>query len=169
MNHKHFMRLALKEAEKALLSGEFPVGCVLVNHDSVIATGSREGTADGGSNETDHAEMLALKQLSILSLDFNPAGITAFCTLEPCLMCFGAMMLHGIGRIVYAYEDVMGGGTGCDVSTLPELYTRNDIAIISGVLRDQSIALFKTFFSNPGNTYWNGSLLESYTLSQNNR
>ena len=166
MNNEYFMHLALKEAEKALLSGEFPVGCVLAYHDSVVATGSRKGTARGDPNEIDHAEILALKKLSMLSLNLDPAGITAFCTLEPCLMCFAAMMLHGIGRIVYAYEDVMGGGTRCDVSALPALYSRNGISIMSGVLRNESIAFFKVFFSNPDNTYLNGSLLESHTLSQ---
>ena len=165
MNREYFMRLALNEAEKALSCAEFPVGCVLVHRDSVVATGSRKGTAGSVPNETDHAEIVALRQLTRLGLDVDRAGITAFCTLEPCLMCFGAMLLHGIGHIVYAYEDVMGGGTGCDLSTLPALYTRNDISIVSGVFRDQSRALFKTFFSNPNNTYWNGSLLESYTLS----
>ena len=81
-------------------------------------------------------------------------------------MCFGASMIAGIGRIVFAYEDVMGGGTECDRRPLPLLYKDSNIEVISGVLRAESLALFKTFFSNPANTYWKGSLLERYTLSQ---
>jgi len=166
MNNEQFMRIALKEAQKALTCGEFPVGSVMVVHDQVIASGSRIGTAHGGNNEIDHAEMLALRQLSLSKVDCDPAEITAYCTLEPCLMCFGASMIAGIGRIVFAYEDVMGGGTGCNRQSLPVLYKESNIEVIPGVLRDESLALFKSFFSNPANTYWQGSLLERYTLSQ---
>jgi tRNA(adenine34) deaminase len=166
MNNEQFMQIALKEAQKALLCGEFPVGCVLVHREQVIATGSRIGTAQGGKNETDHAEMLALRQLSATDIDCDPTEITAYCTLEPCLMCYGASMIARIGQIVFAYEDVMGGGTGCDLQSLPALYKESDIEVIPGVLRAESLALFKTFFSNPGNKYWKGSLLERYTLSQ---
>ena len=81
-------------------------------------------------------------------------------------MCFGASMIAGLGQIVFAYEDVMGGGTGCELQSLPLLYKKSDIEITPGVLRAESLALFKTFFSNPANTYWKGSLLERYTLSQ---
>ena len=166
MNNEQFMKIALKEAQKALSCGEFPVGSVLVHREQLIATGSRIGTAHGGHNEIDHAEMLALRQLSMTNIDYDPAEITAYCTLEPCLMCFGASMIAGIGRIVFAYEDVMGGGTGCDRQSLPELYKQSNIEVVPGVLRAESLALFKTFFSNPANTYWKGSLLERYTLSQ---
>ena len=166
MNNEQFMKLALKEAQKALSCGEFPVGCILVYQGQVIATGSRIGTAQGGKNEIDHAEMLALRQLSTANIDCAPAEITAYCTLEPCLMCFGASKIAGLGQIVFAYEDVMGGGTGCDLQSLPALYRKNDIEVIPGVLRAESLALFKTFFSNPANTYWKESLLERYTLSQ---
>jgi len=75
-------------------------------------------------------------------------------------------MIASIGHIVFAYEDVMGGGTGCDLQSLPAIYKESDIEVIPGVLRAESLALFKTFFSNPANTYWKGSLLERYTLSQ---
>jgi len=166
MDNEYFMGIALKEAQKALSCGEFPVGCVLAHQGDVIAMSSRTGTARGAGNEIDHAEMLALRQISNRAPGIDPADITAFSTLEPCLMCFGALMIAGIGHIVFAYEDVMGGGTGCDVRSLPALYTRLDVEVVSGVLRSESLALFKTFFSNPANRYWKGSLLERYTLSQ---
>jgi len=79
-------------------------------------------------------------------------------------MCFGASMMAGLGRIVFAYEDVMGGGTGCKRQSLPELYKESDSKVIPGVLRAESLALFKTFFSNPAKTYWKGSLLARYVL-----
>ncbi len=91
---------------------------------------------------------------------------TLFCTMEPCLMCFGAILLSGIGKIVYAYEDIMGGGTRCDLTKLPPLYKNRQISIVPNILREESLELFKTFFANPENNYWKGSLLAEYTLSQ---
>ena len=92
--------------------------------------------------------------------------LTLFCTMQPCLMCFGAIQLSGIKRIVYAYEDVMGGGTSCDISKLAVLYKHRQMVVVSNILRKESLKLFKTFFQNPSNAYWRGSLLAEYTLNQ---
>jgi len=164
MDHEFFMKEALKEAEKALLSNEFPVGCVVVSENNVIATGSREGTAGPVPNELDHAEMVVLRKIG--ALNRNPSAMTLYTTMEPCLMCFGAILIHGIGQVVYAYEDAMGGGTGCTLAKMPALYRDSKISIVSNVLRKESLALFKAFFSAPENTYWQNSLLADYTLSQ---
>ena len=166
MDYEFFMRKALEQAEDALAGNEFPVGCVLVYKDEVIVTGSRNGTANGGQNEVDHAEMVALRRLDELNTPIDRSQITLFCTMEPCLMCYGAILLSGIGTIVYAYEDVMGGGTACDLSILPPLYRDRPITIVPDVLRKQSLALFRDFFASPENDYWRGSLLACYTLDQ---
>jgi tRNA(adenine34) deaminase len=81
-------------------------------------------------------------------------------------MCFSAIVLSGIGRIVYAYEDVMGGGTGLDRSDLPPLYRDAKLTVIPGVLRKNSLVLFQRFFADSGNPYWSNSLLSRYTLAQ---
>ncbi len=166
MEHEYFMRKALQEAQKALLSNEFPVGCVVVNDDRTIAAGSRMGTAGLSANELDHAEMVALRKIDELNQDIDPSGMTLYTTMEPCLMCFGAILIHGIGQVVYAYEDVMGGGTACALTEMPALYKNSKISIISNVLRKESLGLFKTFFSNPENRYWRNSPLADYTLAQ---
>ena len=166
MDYEFFMKKALKQAEKALLDGEFPVGCVIVSRDRILVTGSRKGTAGDFPNEIEHAEMIALKRLSDLKINPGDHTITLFTTLEPCLMCLGASMLSRIHEIVYAYEDVMGGGTGCEVSTLTSLYQDRRIAVVPNILRKESLKLFKAFFRNPANRYWQGSLLAQYTLKQ---
>jgi tRNA(adenine34) deaminase len=163
-----FMAEALGQAEQALTTGEFPVGCVLVSGGRVVATGAREGTLASESNETDHAEMVALRRLNRLDPVPDPRGITAFCTLEPCLMCYGALLISGIRRIVYAYEDAMGGGTRCDLSSLPPLYRNTPVSIIPRILRSQSLSLFKRYFTTCENRYLAGSLLATYTLAQPN-
>ena len=166
IDYQHFMSAALDQAAGALKAGEFPVGCVMVHQYKIIASGTRRGTISGSRNETDHAEILALREISKLETTPAPQEITAFCTLEPCLMCFGALLIAGIGEIVYAYEDVMGGGTHCDLNRLPPLYSDNPVSIVPGILRAESLALFKTFFSTPDCRYWNKSQLAKYTLDQ---
>lgn len=81
-------------------------------------------------------------------------------------MCYSALILAGIGEIVFAYEDVMGGGTGCDLAQLRPLYRNSRIEVLQGVLREKSLQLFKTYFSDPTNRYWKGSMLAQYTLNQ---
>jgi len=157
------MDLALAEAEKALKRGDFPVGCILECDGTVIATGSRKGTTGESANEVDHAEMVLLRHLSGQNPLPEMTRARIFCTMEPCLMCYGAIILSGIREIVYAFEDVMGGGTGCDMESLTPLY-RQKIRIVPHIRRDESLALFKAFFSNPANTYWKDSPLARYTL-----
>lgn len=166
MKYDFFMNKALEQAGKALRAGEFPVGCVIVYNDKIISSGSRTGTSNHCKNETDHAEMIALRNFADKIKNINPRETTLFCTLEPCLMCFGASILSGIGTIVYAYEDIMGGATCSDLTKLPVLYRNANISIISGILRDKSLELFKRYFSDPENSYWQGSILADYTLKQ---
>jgi len=165
MNYEHFMGKALDQAKKALAAGEFPVGCAMVHQDKILATGSRKGTAGDFPNEIEHAEMIVLKRLIDLQVNTDKNRIILFTTLEPCLMCMGALILSGISEIVYAYEDVMGGGTRCDLTKLSPLYKNHRISIVPNILRKDSLELFKAFFQNPENSYWRGSLLARYTLS----
>jgi tRNA(adenine34) deaminase len=166
MNNEYFMRKALDLAENALASGEFPVGCVVEYKGEIVAAGQRTGTAGRQPNEVDHAELIALRRLAECTLAEGLDRATLFCTLEPCLMCFGAILLSGVGKIVYAYEDAMGGGTQCDLSALPPLYQNRSIAVVPNVLRKESLKLLKAYFSDPRNAYWRGSLLAEYTLSR---
>jgi len=157
------MDLALAEAHKALARGDFPVGCVLECDGRVIAKGSRKGSTGASPNEVDHAEMVLLRSLTGQNALPDLHRARMFCTMEPCLMCYAAIILSGIGEIVYAFEDVMGGGTGCDTEYLAPLY-RQKVQIVPHIRRRESLALFKTFFSDPANTYWKDSLLARYTL-----
>jgi len=164
-NYIYFMKKALEQAEYALSQGEFPVGCVIVHKDKILVNGMRTGTAENAANEIDHAEINALKRLADIKDNIKKSELTLFCTLEPCLMCFGAILLSGIGKIVYAYEDVMGGGTRCDLTSLTPLYRNSQISVVPNILRKESLELFRIFFANPHNNYWKGSLLAEYTLS----
>lgn len=161
-----FMDIALHAANAALASGEFPVGCVIADGERMVATGTRTGSFGPGANEISHAEITALKRLAETAGAGQTAGLTLYSTLEPCLMCYGATLITGIHRIVYAYEDVMGGGTACDCSGLPPIYRDSGISVVAGVRRQESLLLFKKFFENPKNDYLRGSLLATHTLKQ---
>lgn len=168
---EHFMQLALAEARQALARHEFPVGCVLVHQERVIARGrrchSQPSAANAPANELDHAELVALRELVAHHPQLERREITLYSTLEPCLMCFATLALNGIHRIVYAYEDAMGGGTNLPLATLAPLYQAMAVSITPNVLRRESLLLFQDFFRDPSHGYWQESLLAHYTLAQN--
>jgi tRNA(adenine34) deaminase len=166
MDYDLFMGYALDSARQALSAGEFPVGCVLVADGRVVASGARKGTTGDSPNEIDHAEVIILRQLVDLNAPLDRRKAVLFSTMEPCLMCYGAILLSGIGTLVYAYEDVMGGGTGCDLTRLNPLYRDRKVRIVPRIRRSESLTLFKRFFSNPENRYWSESLLARYTMEQ---
>lgn len=161
-----FMKAALDLANQALAEGDFPVGCVIASGASVVAVGRRTGTIGEAVNEIDHAEINALRTLYVQAPEQDRRELTIYTTMEPCLMCFAAIMLSGIGRVVYAYEDVMGGAAGTDRSGLAPLYRDSPIKVVAGVLRRDSLILFQRFFTGRNNKYWSNSLLSRYTLGQ---
>jgi tRNA(adenine34) deaminase len=168
LSDEYCMRKALSQAEMAYDKGEFPVGCVISDGNKILAEGARKGTSNDTFNEIDHAEMVALRQLGETAgrLDLNYSKLTLYSTLEPCLMCLGAIFISAIGKVVYAYEDVMGGGTKIVQNKMAPLYQNHKIEIVPYVLRKKSLVLLQGFFQNPSNYYWTNSLLSNYTLKQ---
>jgi tRNA(adenine34) deaminase len=166
IDHENFMHQALSEAGNALAAGQFPVGCVMVHEDKIISRGQRINSKAPDDNELDHAEIVALRQLIAQHPHIDRHSIAVYSTMEPCLMCYVTLLLNGIRKIVYGYEDVMGGGTGLDLQTLNPLYREMSVEITPYVLRKESLELFKAFFADPNNTYWQDSPLARYTLTQ---
>ncbi len=170
MKHQHmdevYMRAALDQARQALEAGEFPVGCVIAGPSGIIATGGRTQSRRSTPSEIDHAEINALRDFYAVSHTGDPRQLSLYATLEPCLMCFAAALIAGIGRVVYAYEDVMGGGTACDTKHLAPIYRNARVQIVAHLLRKQSLELFYRFFSNPENIYLQHTLIADYTLGQ---
>jgi len=162
--HEHYMDLALEEARKALAEGEFPVGCVMVSEDRIIAKGRRQNSQEGTRNEIDHAEVLTLRRLIREQPALDLSQVRVYSTLEPCLMCYSTMLLSGIRTFVWAYEDVMGGGGNLPLYMLNTLYAQMKVELIDRVRRDESLRLFQQFFQN--GEYWQESLLSRYTMAQ---
>ncbi len=158
------MGFALKEARKALDLGEFPVGCVLAREEGIVARGHRLNSGPADCNEIDHAEIVTLRRLLAANPKVEAASLTLYTTMEPCLMCYTTLLLSGVRRFVWGYEDVMGGGTGIDLAAMPPLWSSMVVAQRGGVRRQECLALFQQFFRK--HTYWQGSQLARYTLEQ---
>ena len=162
--HERWMRAALDEARQALAAGEFPVGCLMVVGDRIVARGRRRNSAEGSRNEIDHAEVLTLRQLIADQPGLDLSTVTVYSTLEPCLMCYATMLLSGIRTFVWAYEDVMGGGANLPLYMLNTLYAQMRVHLLDRVLREESLRLFQEFFRT--GAYWQDSLLARYTMAQ---
>lgn len=163
--HEAYMRLALEEAGQALAAGEFPVGCIIVLDGQVVASGKRQNST-GWANELDHAEIVALRSLLVDRPEADLSRVTVYATMEPCLMCFATMLVNNIGRIVWSYEDAMGGGTSLPLASLAPLYATRQVEIVGNILRAESLALFQQFFRTGTSGYLQDTLLARYTLSQ---
>jgi tRNA(adenine34) deaminase len=167
MDDERFMRAALAEAKLALAEGEFPVGCVLAADGRIVAQGRRRNSGSTSRNELDHAEVVTLRGLLAAQPDCDCRRITCYSTLEPCLMCYSTMLLSSIRRFVWAYEDVMGGGTSLPLDRLTPLYKNMQVELLPGMLRRESISLFAQFFQD--HSYWQDSLLSTFTLAEHQR
>ncbi len=167
VNDEKQMRAALMEAESALGQGDFPVGCVICLDDEVVACGRRRHSQQSRSlpaNETEHAEIIALRNLLAEHPEIAPDQVIVYSSMEPCLMCYSAMLVNGIRHFVYAYEDIMGGGTNLPLRQLKPLYKNIQVSITPAVMRAESLALFKRFFeARP--EYLRDTILAEYTLS----
>ena len=163
--HEKFMRLALEQAETALRNGEFPVGCVIISGGEVVATGGRMNSGVDLC-ELDHAEIVALRNLQRTRPEIDLSSVTVYSTMEPCLMCYATLIVNNVHRLVYGYEDVMGGGTNLPLAQLSPLYASFAMEITKDILRRESLSLFRQFFTSGENDYLKDSLLAQYTLQQ---
>jgi tRNA(adenine34) deaminase len=143
---EYFMRLALREAERALEHDDVPVGAVLVHDGEVLGAGHNE--RELRQDPSAHAEMLALREAARATGSWRLLGTVLYVTLEPCAMCAGAIVLGRIPRVVYGTPDPKAGAAGSvlDVLGEPRLNHRPEVA--GGLLSRECAALLVDFFSS---------------------
>jgi tRNA(adenine34) deaminase len=143
---EYFMRLALREAERALAGQDVPIGCVITHGGEVIAAAPNERELRG--DPTAHAEVLALREASERLGSWRLLDTVLYVTLEPCAMCAGAVVLARVPRVVYGVADPKAGAAGSvlDVLSEPRLNHRPDSA--GGLLAAESAALLQEFFAS---------------------
>ncbi len=142
---EHFMREALKEAQKAFDTEEVPVGAVLVQDGRVIARGHNQ--VEILKDATAHAEMICMTAGSSHLENWRLKGTTLYCTLEPCTMCAGAMLLSRIDRLVWGAPDLRHGAGGSWINLFEEKHPTHTLKIKSGVLQSYAAHLMQEFFS----------------------
>lgn len=141
---ERFMLEALKEAWKAFQEKEVPVGAVLVKDGRVIARGYNQ--VEMLKDATAHAEMLCMTTGAAAVENWRLADTTLYCTIEPCSMCAGAMLLSRVPRLVWGAPDIRHGANGSWVDLFDRPHPTHSVAIVKGVLQEASSFLMKTFF-----------------------
>lgn len=141
---EHWMRLAIREAEAAAAEDEVPVGCVVVHEGRVIGRGHNR--VEALQDPTAHAEILALTAASATLGSWRLPGAHVFVTVEPCLMCAGALILARIDTVWFGPPEPKFGACGSrmDASALEGLNHR--IRCVGGILEHESAELMREFF-----------------------
>ena len=143
---EHFMRLAIREAERALEHDDVPVGAVIVHEGEVLASACNE--RELRQDPSAHAELLAIRDASRALGSWRLLDCILYVTLEPCAMCAGAIVLARVPRVIYGASDPKAGAAGSvlDVLAEPRLNHRPEVA--AGLLADRSGELLRDFFAS---------------------
>ncbi|AFJ46116.1 tRNA-specific adenosine deaminase [Shimwellia blattae DSM 4481 = NBRC 105725] len=144
LTHEYWMNYALTLARRAWDEGEVPVGAVLVYDNRVIGEGWNRSI--GKHDPTAHAEIMALRQGGMVQQNYRLLDTTLYVTLEPCVMCAGAMIHSRIGTLVFGARDAKTGAVGSQMDILNHPGMNHQVQIIEGVLAPQCSALLSDFF-----------------------
>lgn len=141
-----WMQIAIQEAIKAEKEGEVPVGAVLVKEGLLIAKAHNQPISK--NDATAHAEIQLIRVAGKELQNYRLNGSTLFVTLEPCAMCFGAMVHARIKRIVYGAHDLKTGVCGSSEDLTNANFLKHKINISGGVLESKCSQLLQTFFKS---------------------
>src|SRR3954447_7816796 len=144
MNAPSFMDLALEAAESAAISGEVPIGCVVVRNNQVVATAGNRTLTD--RDPTAHAEILALRQAAGVIGSERLVDCDLYVTLEPCTMCAGAISFARIRRLYYGAADSKGGAVDSGVRFFAQPTCHHVPEVYSAVGETEAAMLLKEFF-----------------------
>jgi tRNA(adenine34) deaminase len=139
-----FMRYALVAAKKAYDIGEVPVGAVLVKDNMIVAEGYNQSITTHDASA--HAEIQALRAAGLNLQNYRLPNCELYVTLEPCLMCAGAMFHARISRVIYATLDPKTGVAGSVLSVFEESRLNHHTTVVGGILMDEARELLQRFF-----------------------
>ncbi len=138
------MRHALDEADKALLAGDVPIGAIAVREGAIIGRGYNRREAD--TDPTAHAEMLAIREAAQAVGFWRLEGVTLYCTLEPCCMCAGAMVLARLPRLIFATTDPKAGAGGSVFNLLENPLLNHRVDVAHGLFAEEAAEQIRAFF-----------------------
>ena len=139
-----YMRAAIAEAELARARGEVPIGAVIVHDGQIIGRG--HNLRETSNDPTSHAEMVAIRQAAAAIGHWRLLETTLYVTLEPCVMCMGAIILARIPRLVYACRDPRAGAVGSIYDFSSDERFNHKVEVTEGVLAEECSAVLSGFF-----------------------
>jgi tRNA(adenine34) deaminase len=144
LKDEYFMRLALREAERAAEHGDVPIGAVVALDGEVIAAAGNE--RELRKSPVAHAEIIAIEQAAAYMKSWRLLNTVLYVTLEPCPMCAGAIVQARIPHLVYGATDEKAGAAGTLYNVCQDARLNHCLDITTGVLADESTALLRRFF-----------------------
>ena len=144
MMQEKYMEMALEEAKKAYEEDEVPIGCVIVKDDAVLAMAHNRKVHDNLA--TSHAEILAIKQASDKLGTWHLDDCDMYVSLEPCIMCAGAIINARIKNVYIAADEPKGGAFGSSIDVLTAKNINHRPNIIKGIKKEESAKLLQDFF-----------------------
>ena len=145
MTDNEYMRLAIEQARAAAVRGEVPVGAIVVLEERIVSAAGNRTIAD--CDPTGHAEIIALRAAASAIGNYRLTGAALYVTIEPCAMCAGALVQARIARLIYGADDAKGGAVRTCMQVLDAGALNHRVAVTSGILADESVALLQTFFA----------------------
>lgn len=139
------MRLALAEAEAAARAGDVPVGAVVVIDGRVVA--ARHNEREARQDPTAHAELLAVRDAATATGSWRLNGATVVTSLEPCVMCAGALVAARVTRLVYGAADPKAGACGSRYNVCVDPRLNHEVEVVHGVLEQEAAAQLEAFFA----------------------
>ncbi len=139
-----YMRIAIEQAQLAAQSGEVPVGAVLVRDGQVISKAFNRPITN--HDPSAHAEMLALREAALMEGNYRIPGSTLYVTLEPCVMCSGAMLHARIDRVVYGAPDPKTGAAGSVLDVFASKQINHQTSVEGGIMSEECGQLLRDFF-----------------------
>jgi tRNA(adenine34) deaminase len=139
-----FMKIALEEAEEAYRRGEVPVGAVLVREGNILARAHNSPIVK--NDPSAHAEMLALRQAGEKIGNYRLAGAELYVTLEPCIMCAGAIVQARLERVIFGARDPKCGAAGSLYNILTDERLNHQVKVTEGILREECGEILSRFF-----------------------
>ena len=146
---EYWMQIAIEQAKLAMKENEIPVGSVLVKNEKIITQAHNQPISK--NDPTAHAEIQLLRKAGNKQKNYRLTGSTLYVTLEPCAMCFGAMIHARIERIVFGASDPKTGVCGSCINLNKENFFNHKISITGGILEKESSELLRLFFKSRRN------------------
>ncbi|MFH1727467.1 MAG: tRNA adenosine(34) deaminase TadA [Pseudomonadota bacterium] len=146
MDNEEYMTLALIEAKNAELKNEVPIGAIIVLEDKILS--KKHNSVITNNDPSAHAEINAIKDACKKTGNYRLNGAVLYTTIEPCIMCAGAIINARIAKVVFGAQDPKWGAFGSLYSIHKDIRLNHQVEVVSGIMESECAVLMKEFFAN---------------------